>query len=125
MKTITPTVEQAIDACVECENSPIYKDMPNVIRVCRNTRYHLQKTVTREEVMTYYADNIHLNFGHCPQAVIDAINHLGEDSVGIYSLAGELCEGGRQYMTMDQVKDTIRANIAAHVKDLNKIAAIV
>jgi len=123
MKTITPTVEQAIAACKDVETAGILG--AHAVRVCRNTRYHLQKTVTREDVMTYYADNIHLNFGHCPQIVIDAIGHLGSDETGIYSLAGELIDGPRDYMTMDRVKDTIRKNITAYVTDLNKISAIV
>lgn len=129
MKAITPTVNQAIEACIECENSPVYNDPKcvcgqSVIRICRNTRFHLQKTIHRQDVIDYYATSVRLNFDHCPEAVIHAINNLGEDDVGIYSLAGELIDGPRDYMTMDRVKETIRANITAHVKDLNKIAAI-
>jgi hypothetical protein len=95
------------------------------VRVLRNTRLHLQTAVRRQDVIDYYADNIKLGWGHCPPSVISTLDRLGEDGVGVYGLANELIAGaGRDYLTMDQVKEVIRKDIAAHVADLNKIAAV-
>lgn len=120
---VTPTVDQAIAACKDIETNPGPYG-PHVVRVLRNTRLHLQKTVRRQDVIDYYADSVILKFGHCPPVVIAALENLGEDETGIYSLAGEFIDAGRDYMTMDRVKDTIRAHINAHIADLSKIAAV-
>jgi hypothetical protein len=46
-KMVTPSRQQAIAACIDCETSKVYND-PNcicgqsVIRVCRNTRLMLE-----------------------------------------------------------------------------------
>ena len=85
--------------------------------------------VTKQEVIDHYAsartrpgDDAP---GICPRAVLEALDAMAEDEYGLYDLAFELFDGlERRYLTLDEVKVSIRASIDDLIADLRKIQAI-
>mgnify|MGYP000886528677 CR=1 FL=1 len=84
--------------------------------------------VRKQEVIDYYAsararpgDDAP---GICPRAVIEALDAMAEDEHGIYDLAAEFFGWERRYLTLDEVKESIRARIDDLIADLKKIQAI-
>ena len=63
--------------------------------------------------------------GICPKVVLTALDRLPEDEHGIYDLAAELLFGmKRRYLTLDEVKESIRNSIDDLIADLQKIQKI-
>ena len=86
--------------------------------------YIVVKMVTKQEVKEYYAENRKdSNQGMCSPFVEKFLEGIPEDKTGIYTLAGELI-GTRDYYTMDQIKNSIRAAINQYIKDLKKVTEI-
>ena len=82
--------------------------------------------VTKQEVINHYARTHQLNDGPgvCPEAVLTTLNRMVEDENGIYDLAAEHLFGmKRRYLTLDEVKESIRGNIDDLIADLQKIRA--
>jgi len=84
--------------------------------------------VTKQEVIDHYA-NARARPGDdapgiCPRAVIEALDAMAEDEHGIYDLAAEFFGWERRYLTLDEVKESIRARIDDLIADLKKIQAI-
>ena len=84
--------------------------------------------VTKQDVMAHYAsararpgDDAP---GFCPRAVIAALDAMAEDEHGIYDLAAEFFGWERRYLSLDEVKESIRASIDDLIADLRKIQAI-
>ena len=84
--------------------------------------------VTKQEVIDHYAsararpgDDAP---GICPRAVIEALDAMAEDEHGIYDIAAECFGWERRYLSMDEVKESIRASIDDLIADLKKIQAI-
>ena len=77
--------------------------------------------VNREEIEEYYAEK-HGNAHIVPAIVKSAISGLGEDEIGFYPLSDDLFVGERHYMTFDEVREVIRANIRAEINTLIKIS---
>jgi len=84
--------------------------------------------VTKQEVMDHYA-NARARPGDdapgiCPRAVEEALDAMPEDEHGIYDLAPRSFGWERRYLTLDEVKEFIRASIDDLIADLRKIQAI-
>lgn len=84
--------------------------------------------VTKQEVIDYYAsararpgDDAP---GFCPRVVEEALDAMAEDEHGIYDLSAEFFGWERRYLSMDEVKEAIRASIDDLIADLQKIQAI-
>lgn len=80
--------------------------------------------VTKQEVINHYARTHQLNDGPgiCPEVVLTALDRLPEDEHGIYDLAAEFLFGmDRRYLTLDEVKESIRNSIDDLIVDLQKI----
>lgn len=85
--------------------------------------------VTKQEVMDHYAtararprDDAP---GICPRSVMEALAGMAEDERGIYDQALEFFVGSeREYLTLDEVKASIRAEIDDLIADLRKTQAI-
>ena len=84
--------------------------------------------VTKQEVIDYYAsartrpgDDAP---GICPRAVLAALDAMVEDEHGIYDLSAEFFGWERRYLSMDEVKESIRNSIDDLIADLKKIQAI-
>ena len=56
--------------------------------------------------------------------MIAALDAMAEDEHGIYDLSAEFFGWERRYLSMDEVKDSIRASIDDLIADLQKIQAI-
>ena len=84
--------------------------------------------VTKQEVIEYYANARARPWddapGLCPRAVLQALDAMAEDEHGIYDLAAEFFGWERRYLSMDEVKESIRASIDDLIADLQKIQAI-
>ena len=83
--------------------------------------------VTKQEVIDHYANARALpgiGPGYCPRAVLAALDAMAEDEHGIYDLAAEFFGWERRYLTLDEVKESIRASIDDLIADLKKIQAI-
>ena len=85
--------------------------------------------VTKQEIMDHYA-NARARPGDdapgiCPRSVIEALDAMAEDEHGIYDMAVEFFAGSeRKYLTLDEVKESIRARIDDLIADLRKTQAI-
>ena len=84
--------------------------------------------VTKQEVIDHYANARALpgiGPGYCPRAVLEALDAMAEDEYGLYDLAFELFDGlERRYLTLDEVKESVRASIDDQIAELRKIQAI-
>ena len=84
--------------------------------------------VTKQEVIDHYASARTRPWddapGVCPRAVLQALYAMAEDEHGIYDLAAEFFGWERRYLSMDEVKESIRASIDDLIADLQKIQAI-
>ena len=84
--------------------------------------------VTKQEVIEYYASARARPWddapGLCPQVVLTVLDSMPEDEHGIYDLAAEFFGWERRYLTMDEVKESIRNSIDDLITDLQKIQAI-
>ena len=84
--------------------------------------------VTKQEVMDHYA-NARARPGDdapgiCPRSVVEALDAMAEDEYGIYDMAVEFFGWERKYLTLDEVKESIRARIDDLIADLRKTQAI-
>lgn len=84
--------------------------------------------VTKQEVIDHYA-NARARPGDdapgiCPRSVVEALDAMAEDEHGIYDMAVEFFGWERRYLSLDEVKDSIRARIDDLIADLRKIQAI-
>ena len=85
--------------------------------------------VTKQDVMDHYA-NARARPGDdapgiCPRSVMEALAGMAEDEHGIYDQALEFFVGSeREYLTLDEVKASIRAEIDDLIADLRKTQAI-
>ena len=84
--------------------------------------------VTKQEVIEYYANARTRPWddapGVCPRAVLQALDAMAEDEHGIYDLAAEFFGWERRYLSLDEVKESIRNSIDDLIADLQKIQAI-
>ena len=85
--------------------------------------------VTKQEVIDHYANARTRPWddapGVCPKVVLTALDRLSEDEHGIYDLAAECLFGmKRRYLTLDEVKESIRNSIDDLIADLQKIQKI-
>ena len=83
---------------------------------------------TKQDVIDYYANATARPGddapGICPRAVIAALDAMAEDEHGIYDLAAEVFGWERRYLSLDEVKESVRASIDDLIADLQKIQAI-
>ena len=85
--------------------------------------------VTKQEVIEHYASARTRPWddapGICPEVVLKVLDGLPEDENGIYDLAAEFLFGmERRYLSMDEVKESIRYCIDDLIADLQKIQKI-
>ena len=84
--------------------------------------------VTKQEVIEHYANATTRPWddapGICPEVVLTALDAMAEDEHGIYDLAAEFFGWERRYLTMDEVKESIRYSIDDLIADLQKIQKI-
>lgn len=84
--------------------------------------------VTKQEVIDHYANARTHPWddgpGYCPRAVLEALDGMPEDKHGIYDLAPRSFGWERRYLTMDEVKESIRTSIDDLIADLQKIQKI-
>ena len=85
--------------------------------------------VTKEEVIDHYANATTRPWddapGICPEVVLKVLDRLPEDENGMYDLAAECLFGmERRYLSMDEVKESIRNSIDDLIADLQKIQKI-
>ena len=84
--------------------------------------------VTKQEVINHYASALTRPWddapGVCPRAVLEVLDAMPEDKHGIYDLAPRSFGWERRYLTLDEVKEFIRASIDDLIVDLQKIQAI-
>ena len=83
--------------------------------------------ITKQEVINHYARIHNLNDGPgiCPEVVLRALDRMVEDEHGMYDLAAEFLFGmDRRYLTLDEVKESIRNSIDDLIADLEKIQKI-
>ena len=84
--------------------------------------------VTKQEVIDHYANATARRGddtpGICPRAVLAALDAMAEDEHGIYDLSAEFFGWERRYLSMDEVKESIRASIDDLIADLRKTQAI-
>ena len=81
--------------------------------------------VTKTEVRNYYADkhdtrDLEIEYKICPEFVVRKLANMEEDETGLYTLVGELF-GKREYYSLEEVKESINAEIEQYIKDLQKI----
>lgn len=63
--------------------------------------------------------------GLCPRSVMEALDDMVEDEVGIYDAAPEFfCGDERRYLTLEEVKAAVRDHIDEYIKDLKTTAAL-
>ncbi len=84
--------------------------------------------VTKQEVIDHYA-NARARPGDgtpgiCPRAVEEALDAMPEDEHGIYDVVPRSFGWERRYLSLDEVKESIRASIDDLITDLKKIQAI-
>jgi hypothetical protein len=84
--------------------------------------------VTKQEVIDHYA-NARARPGDdapgiCPRSVVEALDAMAEDKYGIYDMAVEFFGWERRYLTLDEVKESVRASIDDLIAELRKIQAI-
>ena len=84
--------------------------------------------VSKQEVIEHYANATARPGddapGICPRAVLAALDAMAEDEHGIYDLSAEFFGWERRYLSMDEVKESVRASIDDLIADLKKIQAI-
>ena len=91
--------------------------------------YQMIQMVTKQEVIEHYASARARPWddtpGICPEVILKVLDRMVEDEHGIYDLAAEFLFGmDRRYLTMDEVKESIRNSIDDLIADLQKIQKI-
>ena len=81
--------------------------------------------VIKTEIRDYYADkhdtrDLEIEYKICPEFVVRKLANMEEDENGLYTLAGELF-GKREYYTLEEVKQSINAELKQYIKDLEEI----